>query len=56
MGVFGIDPGRAIGGKTSSRNEHVNVRMKEHGPCPSVKDGERADASAEVARIVSKFL
>ena len=34
VGVFGIDPSRAIGGKTSSRNEHVNVRMEQ--PTPTI--------------------
>jgi len=56
VGVFGIDPGGAIGGKTASRNEHMNVGMEEHGARPGVEDGERGDASAEVARIAGKFL
>lgn len=34
--ILRFDPALAIGGKTSRRDEHVNVRMEEHGPRPGV--------------------
>lgn len=55
-GVFGINPGLAIRRETAGGDEHVNVRMKQHGARPGVKDGQGADASAEIVRIGRQFL
>lgn len=54
--MFGINPRLAIGRQTPGGDEHVNVRMKQHGPRPGVKDGQRADAGAEILRIRRQFL
>ena len=45
--MFWRDPGLAIGGESSGGDEHVNVRMEEHGTSPGVKHGQSADACAE---------
>lgn len=45
--VLGISPGLPILSETSGGDEHVDVRMKQHGPRPGVKNGQRADAGAE---------
>ena len=45
--MFGIDPGLAIGRETPGGNEHVNVRMEEHGARPGMKNGQSADACAK---------
>ena len=54
--VLQFDPGCPIGGEATSGDEHMDVRMEEHGTCPGVKDGESADAGAKMAGIVGEFL
>ena len=52
----GFDPGRVIGGKAPGGDEHVNMRMKEHGARPGVKNRKCTDTRTEVAGIVGEFL
>ena len=54
--MFGIHPRLAVWRETSGGDEHVNVRMKQHGARPGVKDGQSADAGAEILRIGRQFL
>lgn len=55
-GVFGTDPRLAIGRKTSGGDEHVNVRMKQHGARPGVKNSQSAEPGAEILSIGGQFL
>ena len=45
-----------IGGKATRGDEHVNVRMKQHGARPGVKDRKCSDTRAEITRILGEFL
>lgn len=45
--MFGIDPGLAVECETAGGDQHVNVRMEEHGARPGMKNGQSADACAE---------
>ena len=54
--MFGIDPGLAIGCETSGRDEHVDVRMEEHGAGPGMKNGQSADACADITWIADQRL
>jgi hypothetical protein len=47
LGMFGLDPGRAIGRQASGGDEHMNVRMEQHGARPGVKNGESANLRAD---------
>ncbi len=56
FGVFGPEPGLSVGGEASGGDEHVNVRMKQHGAGPGVEDGQSADTRAQIAGIGREFL
>jgi hypothetical protein len=55
-GMFGMNPRLAIGRETSGGDEHVDVRMKQHGARPGVEDGQGAEAGAQILRIGGQFL
>jgi hypothetical protein len=44
-------PGSAVGGKTATRNQHVDVRVPLERSGPGVKDRQGADGAAHEARI-----
>ena len=54
-GVFGIDP-CAIGGEAARSDQHVNVRVQEHGAGPGMENGQSADTGPEKPGIVGEFL
>jgi hypothetical protein len=54
--MFGINPGLAIGRESSGSNQHVNVRMEEHGAGPGVEDGQSTDTGSQITGIGRKFL
>lgn len=54
--IFRSNPACTVQGKASGGDEHVNVRMIEHGPGPGVQDGENPGARAEITRIPSQLL
>jgi hypothetical protein len=54
--VLGMNPRLAIRRQTSGGDEHMDVRMKQHRTCPGVKNGQNADACAEILRIGRQFL
>src|SRR5205085_4047169 len=45
-GMFGIDPALPAGRQTSGGDKHVDVRMKQHGARPGVKNGQNARTGA----------
>jgi hypothetical protein len=47
LGMFRIDPGLSIGRQASGGDEHVDVRMEQHGAGPGVKNGESTNPCAE---------
>jgi hypothetical protein len=54
--MFGIHPRPAIVRETSGGDEHVDVRMKQHGARPGVKDCQNAKTSAQIPRIGRQLL
>ena len=54
--VFRLDPASVIGTKASGGDQHMNVRMVEHGARPGVEDREHTHTRAEEAGIVGEFL
>lgn len=56
--MFGIDPGITILilREASGGDEHVDVRMEQHGARPGVKDGQSAHAGAKERRIAGQSL
>ena len=45
--MFGAHPGLVAGREAACGDQHVNVRVKQHGARPGVKDGQSAQASAK---------
>src|SRR2546422_11481599 len=54
--MFRINPGWIVGSETSCGDEHVDVRMEEHGGRRGVKSGESADACDKDVRVVGERL
>ena len=56
FGVFGFDPGISVGSEASGGDEHMDMRMKQHGARPGVEHGQSAEAGAQIAGIGREFL
>ena len=54
--MFGLDPGLVIGGETSGGDQHMDVRVKQHGARPGVKDGQNPQARAQILGIGRQLL
>ena len=55
-GVLGFDPPGAVGRYAASSHQHMNMRMKKHGPRPGVQHSQSTDARSQITRIASQFL
>lgn len=53
---FGIDPGSTIGGKSPGSDEHMDMRMEQHGARPGMENGQGTDARAKIAGVADKLL
>ena len=54
--MFRLDPSLIIGSKSACGDQHVNVRMKQHGARPGVKDGQDTKARAQKLGIGRQLL
>ena len=54
--MFGIDPGLSVLRQASGGDEHVDVRMKQHGASPGVKNGQNARTGAQECRVAGESL
>ena len=54
--MLGADPGSAVGREAASGDQHVNVRVKQHGARPGVKDGQNTDSRAQKLGIGRQLL
>jgi hypothetical protein len=54
--MYGADPGLVAGREAACGDQHVNVRVKQHGARPGVKDGQNAKARAQILGIGREFL
>ena len=54
--MFGANPGLVVGRKAACGDQHVNVRVKQHGARPGVKDGQDTEARAQKLGIGRQLL
>lgn len=50
-GIAGMDPAVVVGGKTSGRNQTVQVRMEQHVLSPTMQHSKETDVCAEMLGI-----
>lgn len=54
--MFGTHPGLAVWREAACGDQHVNVRVKQHGARPCVKDGQNTQARAQIPGIGRQLL
>lgn len=54
--MFGAHPGLVVRREAACGDQHVDVRVEQHGARPCVKDGQSADSGAEILGIGCEFL
>lgn len=54
--MFGAHPGLAVRCEAACGDQHVNVRVNQHGARPGVKDGENTGSCAQIPGIGREFL
>ena len=54
--MFGLDPCLVIGREAACGDQHMDVRVKQHGARPSVKDGQNTEAPAQILGIGRQLL
>ena len=47
--MFGLDPCLVIGREAACGDQHMDVRVKQHGARPGVKDGQNTEAPARTS-------
>ena len=52
--MFAIHPDLPAFGQTSCGDQHMDVRVKQHGAGPGVKNGQNAGTGAEECRIAGQ--
>jgi len=54
--MFGLDPCLVIGREAACGDQHMDVRVKQHGARPGVKDGQNTKARAQILGIGRQLL
>jgi len=50
-GIAGMDPVGVVGGKTSGRNQTMEMRMEQQVLTPTVQHGQETDLSAQMSGV-----